>query len=164
MGKHQQGIIEPIEAIMRPKYEGLGYMTDERNDYMDSNIFFQSKKYMQCSHCNRKGHTKERCWDLNPCNICGLKSCSEKMCLNREYKNICMDKCKMDFMVGSIKIDCGWSYGSSWQKITGVMKILFKYKCSSVRRYTTALGSKLEHGIEMALKKKKVSGICVIWG
>ena len=36
LGKHKQGIIESIEPIMRPKYEGLGYMTDERNDYMDS--------------------------------------------------------------------------------------------------------------------------------
>ena len=36
LGKHKQGIIEPIEPIMRPKYEGLGYMTYERNDCMDS--------------------------------------------------------------------------------------------------------------------------------
>ena len=74
----------------------------------------------------RKGHTKERCWDLNPCNICGLKSPSEKMCWNRNYKN--------DSMAGCIKMNCGWSYGLSWQKITGVIKSLFKYKCSRVRK------------------------------
>ena len=80
LGKHEQGIIEPIEPIMRPKYEGLRYMIDERNDYMDSIKFVQCKQCMQCSNCNSKGHMKEKCWDLHPCSLCGLKSHCEKTC------------------------------------------------------------------------------------
>ena len=45
-------------------------------------------------------------------------------------------------------MNCGWSYGSRWQKIISVIKTLFKYKCSSVRRHTLALGRRLEHDIE----------------
>ena len=125
---------------MRPKYEGLGYATNERNDVIGSRKFVQTKKYMQCSNCNRKGHTKDKCWDLHPCNVCGLKSHSEKMCWNRKCKNICMDKC--------FKMDFGWSYGSSWQKIVDMIKGLFRYKCSRVRRNTIALASRLEQGIK----------------
>ena len=68
-------------------------MIDERNDVMSSKKFNQSKKYIQCSNGNRKGHVEVKCWYLHPCNICGLKSHSEKMCWNRECKNNCMDKC-----------------------------------------------------------------------
>ena len=46
---------------------------------------------------------EDKCWDLHPCNICGLKSHSEKMSLNRECKNKSMKKC--------LKIDFEWSYG-----------------------------------------------------
>ena len=125
---------------MRPKYEGLGYALDERNDVIGSRKFVQSKKYMQCSHYNRKGYMKHKCWDLHPCNICGLKNHCDKTCWNREWNK--------DFIAGVIKIDFGWSYGSSWQKITGVIKSLFKYKCSRVRRNTTTLGRRLEKGIK----------------
>ena len=90
---------------MRPKYERLDYATDERNDVMSSNKFVQSKKYIQCSNCNRKGHMEDKCWDLHPC-ICGLNSNNEKMCWNRD--------CKNDSMVGCIKMNCRWSYKLSW--------------------------------------------------
>ena len=110
---------------MRSKYEGLGYMTDERNDYMDSIKFVQCKQYMQCSNCNRKGHTKDKCWDLHPCSLCGLKSHCEKTCWNKEYTNTSMEKC--------FKMDVGQSYGSSWKNITGMIKGLFRYKCLSVK-------------------------------
>ena len=106
LGKYEQGNIEPILPTMKPKYEGLGYATDERNDVIGSRKISQSKKYMQCSSCDRKGHTKDKCWDLHPCNICGLKSHSDKTCWNKD--------CKNDSMAGYIKMDCGWSYGSSW--------------------------------------------------
>ena len=86
LGKHEQGIIEPILPTIRPKYEGLGYITDKKNDVVGSSKFVQSKQSMQCSNCNRKGHMKDKCWDLHPCNICGLKSHSEKMCWNRKCK------------------------------------------------------------------------------
>ena len=62
------------------------------------------------------------------------------MCWNRN--------CKNDSMAGCIKMDCGWNYGSKWQRIVAMIKGLFKYKCSSVRRHTTTLANKLGHGIE----------------
>ena len=64
LGKHDQGIIEPILPTMREKYEGRGYATNERNDVMSSNKFVQSKKYMQCSNCNRKGNMEEKCYSI----------------------------------------------------------------------------------------------------
>ena len=89
----------------KPEYEGLGYTTNERNDVNCSSRFIQSKKYMQCSNFNRKGHMKDKCWDLHPYNICGLKSHSEKIYWNRKCKNIYIDKC--------FRMDFGWSNGSS---------------------------------------------------
>ena len=103
LGKHEQGIINPIEITSRPKYAGLGYEAGSEKVSKGSR---KCINIVQCSYCNRKGHTKEKCWDLNPCNICGLKSHSEKMRWNRN--------CKNDSMVGCIKMNCGWSYGSSW--------------------------------------------------
>jgi hypothetical protein len=135
LGKHEQGIRNPIETTGRPKYAGLGYEAGNgkmNKSSSDSNI-------VQCSHCKRKGHTKERCWDLNPCTICGLKNHCNKTCWNKE-------------VAGCIKMDCGWNYGSKWQRIVAMIKCLFKYKCSSVRRHTTALGNKLGHGIEEKIR------------
>lgn len=36
-------------------------------------------------------------------------------------------------MEGCMKMDCGWTYGSSWKKLTGMINFLFKYKSSHVK-------------------------------
>lgn len=87
LGKHGKGIQEPILPIMRPKYEGLGYMIGRGKNDIGVRGSSKSAKIMQSIHylpCNRKGHTKEKCWDLHPSTLCGLRNHCEKMCWNRE--------------------------------------------------------------------------------
>ena len=107
-------------------------------------IWIQTKNFNVKNICNVHIVTgkvnKGKMLGIKSCTICGLKNHCNKTCWNKE--------CNKDSMAGCIKMNCGWSYGSSWQKITGVIKGLFKYKCSSVRKYTTELGNRLEHGIE----------------
>lgn len=79
LGKYSQGRREPIKPIMRPKYEGIGYITGKGNN-TGSSKFVQETQCIQCSYCSRKGHTKDKCWDLHPCSFCGLKNHCEKKC------------------------------------------------------------------------------------
>lgn len=134
LGKDEQGLRNPIETIVRPKYVGLGYDVGNGKINKGSRKSIESIKIVQYSHCNRKG--KDKCWDIHPYNICGLKNHCDKICWNKE--------CNKDFMVGYIKMDCGWSYGSNWRRIARMIKGLFRYKCSSVRRNAIALGKILE--------------------
>lgn len=109
----------------RPKYERLGYskgLKDVQHD-ISLNKSVQRKKEIQCSHCNREGHIKDMCWDLHPCKICGLRNHSEKMCWKKDWKK--------EYIIDFIKMDCGWTYGPTWQKLTRMFKRL--YKCSYVK-------------------------------
>ena len=133
LGKDEEGLMNLIETIVRPKYVGLGYDAGSGKMNKGSRRSIESIKTVKCSHCNRKGHTNDRCWDIHPCNICVLKNHRDKTCWNRE--------CNKDFMVGCIKMDCGWSYESNWKKIVGMIRGLFRYKCSSVQRNASALGN-----------------------
>lgn len=58
------------------------------------------------------------CWDLHPCKICGLRNHSEKLCWQRDKRN-----------TESMQMDCGWSFGMDWQKVTGMLRKFFKHKC-----------------------------------
>ena len=135
---HEKGIRNLIEPTIREKYEGLGYDAGSEKINKGSKESIESIKIVQCSHCNRTGHTMDRCWGLNPCNICGLKNHFDKRCWNKE--------CNKDFMAGCIKIDCGWNYESNWQKIAGMIRGFFKYKCSRVRKTSVPMGNRLEKG------------------
>ena len=33
-----------------------------------------SKSFLKCDHCNRKGHDASTCWGTNPCPSCGIKN------------------------------------------------------------------------------------------
>ena len=90
LGKHGQGMKEPIKPIWRSKFEGLGFVKRERSnvahDRSDlgsttgSNKSCASKESISCSHYSKDGHTKDKCWDLHPCSIYGFKSHSEEPC------------------------------------------------------------------------------------
>ena len=78
LGKHEQGIRNPIETIGRPKYAGLGYDVGSGNMNKSSRELVEGINIVQCSHCKRKGHINDIFWDIDPCNIYGLKSHSDK--------------------------------------------------------------------------------------
>lgn len=122
LGKNEQGMEEPIEPVMRPKHEGIGYLIGKGNN-AGSSKFVRETQCIQCSYCSRKGHTKDECWNLHPCSICGLGNHCEKMCWNKNWKS--------KPMTGCMQMDCGWNYGSSWKKITNMLKML--YRCSYVK-------------------------------
>lgn len=52
-----------------------------------------------------------------------------------------MDKC--------FKMDFEWSYGSSWKKIVGMIKSLFKWKCSSVSNNKILQSMNSQGGVQM---------------
>lgn len=120
LGKYGQGMREPIKPIMRPKHEGLVYVAGKGSNTVVTK-FVKEMECVQCCHCNRKGHAKDTCWDLHLCIICGLRNHLEKMCWQKEKTN-----------TRSMQMNCGWYYRSSWQKMKGMFKNLFKWKCSYV--------------------------------
>jgi hypothetical protein len=120
---------EPIKPIWRSKFESLGFGEREgpsiacnRSDVSSStaglNKSCSSKECISCSHCNRDGHIEDKCLDLHPCNMCGLKSHSEESCWNRDYSGQSSKVC--------IEIDYGWIDGSCWQKVIKMLRRLYK--------------------------------------
>ena len=101
LGKNEQGMKELIEAIWRPKNIDLSYVNGDNNVQYDVCMkkSTQTNEDNKCAHCD-KGHSKEKCWDLHPCKICGLKNHSKKMCWNREWKK--------EFVIECVKINYGW--------------------------------------------------------
>lgn len=73
-GKGEWELRNLIETIVRPKYENLGYDIGSGKMNKGSKESIESIKIVQCSHCNKKGHTKDRCLDLISCSICGLRN------------------------------------------------------------------------------------------
>lgn len=65
-------------------------------------------------------------WDLHPFKICGLKNHSKNMCSKKEWKK--------ESMAGYVIMDCEWTYGSSWKKLIGVFKRLYKCSCVKTNR------------------------------
>ena len=119
---------EPIKPIWRSKFESLGFGKREgssvacNRSYVSStaglNKSCSSKECISCSHCNKDGHTEDKCWDLHPCSMCGLKSHSEESCWNRDYSG--------QSLKGCIEIDYGWIDGSCWKKVIEMLRRLYK--------------------------------------
>lgn len=84
IGKPGKVIQETIQPIMRPKNKGLGYGMKKRSDVASIRILLKLAQRMQCSHYRREYHKEDKCWDLHPCSICGLKNHCEKSCWNKE--------------------------------------------------------------------------------
>lgn len=62
LGKHEQGMREPIQLVVRPKNEGLGYGERDENNVTSVTCSCKSPKSMEfkeCSHCHRGGHKKK---------------------------------------------------------------------------------------------------------
>ena len=51
LGKHEQGIKNPTETTIRPKYAGLGYDAGSGKVNKGSR---EGIKIVQCSHCKRR--------------------------------------------------------------------------------------------------------------
>lgn len=60
---------------------------------------------------------------------------------------------KKESIPGCIKMDCGWTYGPSWQKLTGMFKRL--YKCSYVKNNRSNERFEYPKGITNVLSQQK---------
>jgi hypothetical protein len=54
-----------------------------------------------------------------------------------------------------LKMDFGWTYGSSWQKSLGMIKDLFKYKCPSVSNDKNLSKCEFSKRISNGMRKSK---------
>ena len=61
LGKHEQGLKNPIETTIRRKYAGLGYDACSGKINKGSRESVEGINIVQCSHCKRKGHIMDRC-------------------------------------------------------------------------------------------------------